>query len=118
MDEVFEICDQEWRGLGVLPAGGLRLRQPWNVYDAVTRFGPGKLAVLESSCCQSGLVLSGRIKPHECPAFGVECTPDRPLGAPMVSSEGACAAYYRYGTWKGAEVADGVGGKVEQKCRE
>lgn len=96
MDDVYEICDRPWRGLGVVPAGGFRLRAKWARFDAEKRF-PRALAVVRESCeCRSGDVLTGRIKPTECEHFGSRCTPDSPLGAPMVSTEGACAAYYRY----------------------
>jgi hydrogenase expression/formation protein HypD len=97
VSEVFEVCDRPWRGLGVIPRGGLRLRAPWNRFDAEVRFGRTSLPVLDQTECRSGDVLAGRIKPTACASFGTRCTPDRPLGAPMVSSEGACAAYYRYG---------------------
>jgi hydrogenase expression/formation protein HypD len=96
VDEVYEICDRSWRGFGLLREGGLRLRGAWRRFDAEERFGGCLLPVIDTTLCQSGLVLSGRIKPNECSCFGRECTPDMPLGAPMVSSEGACAAYYRY----------------------
>lgn len=97
MDEVYEICDQSWRGLGVIPRGGFRLRATWAPFDARRRFGVESMAMVrESSECRSGDVLTGRIKPIECEHFGVRCTPESPLGAPMVSAEGACAAYYRY----------------------
>jgi len=96
VDEVFEICDRDWRGLGVIPGGGLKLRQALRHFDAEARFGAASLPIIESGDCKSGDVLAGRIKPTACPSFGQACTPDRPLGAPMVSSEGACAAYYRY----------------------
>lgn len=97
VEEVFEVADREWRGLGVIPHGGLRLREGYRAFDAVERFAVELRGAEEASECRSGLVLLGRMKPDECPAFGVRCTPERPLGAPMVSSEGACAAYYRYG---------------------
>jgi hydrogenase expression/formation protein HypD len=97
VDGVFEVCDRPWRGLGLIPRGGLRLRREWKKFDALARFGDATLPVLESSVCRSGDVLAGRIKPTACPSFGTTCTPDHPQGAPMVSSEGACAAYYRYG---------------------
>lgn len=96
IEEVYEVADCDWRGLGMLLQSGLRLRPSWRCFDATIRFGSCSLPVIETPECQSGLVLAGRIKPHECPSFGGACTPDRPLGAPMVSSEGACAAYYRY----------------------
>ena len=93
---VFETCDRAWRGLGVISHGGVRLRTEYRGFDAEHRFARSRLPVLDVSDCRSGEVLSGRIKPPQCASFGVRCTPDSPLGAPMVSSEGACAAYYRY----------------------
>lgn len=96
LDDVFEPCTRPWRGLGEIPLGGLRLRGPWQAFDAALRFPAPALACGESPLCRSGDVLRGRIKPNLCEAFGRECTPERPLGAPMVSSEGACAAYYRF----------------------
>jgi hydrogenase expression/formation protein HypD len=96
MDDVYEICDRPWRGLGVVSAGGFRLRARWAQFDAEQRFPRGLTVVQESSECRSGEVLTGRIKPTECKHFGVRCAPDSPMGAPMVSTEGACAAYYRY----------------------
>lgn len=97
VSDVFEVCDRPWRGLGVIPRGGLKLRAEFKQFDAEARFGCASLPVLDASECKSGDVLAGRIKPTACPSFATTCTPDRPLGAPMVSSEGACAAYYRYG---------------------
>jgi hydrogenase expression/formation protein HypD len=94
---VFEVCDRPWRGFGVIPRGGLKLRAEFHPFDAEARFGRASFPVLDLSECRSADVLSGRIKPTACPSFGTTCTPDRALGAPMVSSEGACAAYYRYG---------------------
>lgn len=96
VDDVYEICDQSWRGLGTIADGGLRLRDKWARFDAARRFAQLNLPVLESTQCRSGEVLSGRIKPTECEQFSSACTPESPLGAPMVSAEGACAAYYRY----------------------
>ena len=99
MDEVYEVCDTPWRGLGVVRKGGLRLRAEWREWDADLRFphsASSNSASGECERCRSGDVLSGRIKPPECAAFGRECLPETPLGAPMVSSEGACAAYYRH----------------------
>lgn len=98
VDEVYEVCDQAWRGFGVIREGGLRLRPKWSAYDAQQRFAlqAPVLGVVESEECRSHEVLTGRLKPLDCPAFGTRCRPDSPLGAPMVSSEGACAAYYRY----------------------
>lgn len=95
--EVYEVADCSWRGLGRLPAGGLLLRPQWSAYDARRRFtGQRSLADVELPLCRSADVLCGRIRPPECASFGTSCTPETPLGAPMVSSEGACAAYFRY----------------------
>ena len=98
IESIYEPCDRHWRGLELVRAGGLRLRPQWQQYDAESRFAPASLPVLECRECRSGEVLAGRIKPMECEQFGVTCTPESPLGAPMVSSEGACAAYYRFAT--------------------
>jgi hydrogenase expression/formation protein HypD len=98
VQEVFEPCDRAWRGIGIIPVSGYRLREPYAHLDAEKRFPDlGVIESQESDLCISGLVLQGVRKPHACPAFGVQCTPRTPLGATMVSSEGACAAYYRYG---------------------
>jgi len=98
ISRVFEICDRPWRGIGVIPQSGYRLREEFAFYDAERRFPEIQtIDTKESGLCISGLVLQGIKKPHECPAFGKECTPQKPLGATMVSSEGTCAAYYRYG---------------------
>jgi hydrogenase expression/formation protein HypD len=94
--EVYEVCDRPWRGLGVLPNSGLRLRPAYKNMDAAERFAVTAVTVAESPHCRSGDVLQGRIRPDQCAAFGTLCTPDNPLGAPMVSSEGACAAYWKY----------------------
>jgi hydrogenase expression/formation protein HypD len=94
--QVFQVVPRKWRGIGEIPASGLGLAAAYAAFDAEKRFGVAGRRVEESPDCQSGLVLQGRIKPHECPAFGGKCTPEHPLGATMVSSEGACAAYYRY----------------------
>ena len=98
MNEVFEPEDRHWRGLGLIPGGGMRLRREWNDMDAVLRFecGKGRQGADEASGCLAGQVLRGLIRPGECPFFGSSCTPLTPLGAPMVSGEGACAAYYHY----------------------
>lgn len=97
MNEVFEIAPRSWRGIGEIPASGLRLRPAWRSFDAELRFPLSAVEAAEPAECIAGLVLQGLRKPHECAAFAVRCTPESPLGAPMVSSEGACAAYYRYG---------------------
>ena len=94
--EVFRVVPRKWRGIGEIPASGLGLSTAYAAFDAEKRFGLGNHHVDEPADCLSGLVLQGQIKPHECPAFGGKCTPEHPLGATMVSSEGACAAYYRY----------------------
>ncbi len=94
--EVFEVVPRKWRGIGEIPQSGLGLREPYRDFDAERRFALTTGSVEEASECISGLILQGVKKPHECPAFGTRCTPEHPLGATMVSSEGACAAYYRY----------------------
>jgi hydrogenase expression/formation protein HypD len=96
MDDVYEPCDFAWRGLGMVPMGGLRLRQKWARLDARRRFRRSTAPTREPEECRSAEVLTGRIRPTECEQFGTRCTPETPLGAPMVSAEGACAAYYRY----------------------
>jgi hydrogenase expression/formation protein HypD len=97
IDEVFEVCDRKWRGVGTIPKSGYRLRWEYRDHDAERRFEVEDIQTSESSTCISGLVLRGIKKPRDCPAFGKECTPHTPLGATMVSAEGACAAYYAYG---------------------
>jgi hydrogenase expression/formation protein HypD len=94
--EVFEVGDRKWRGIGEIPKSGFRLRNEFSSFDAELLFEVADIRAEESPRCIAGIVLQGLKKPHECPAFAVECTPERPLGAPMVSSEGACAAYYHY----------------------
>jgi hydrogenase expression/formation protein HypD len=96
INKVFVECDRKWRGIGTIPMSGWQLRDEYAEFDAEKRFEVGNINTKESPLCISGLVLQGRKKPNECPAFGKECTPEHPLGATMVSSEGACAAYYRY----------------------
>ena len=95
--EVFELSDRSWRGIGTIARSGWRLSAAYRQFDAEERFQVGHLKVEESSLCRSGEVLQGLIKPNQCEAFGKECTPRTPLGATMVSSEGACAAYFNYG---------------------
>ncbi len=94
--EVFQVVSRRWRGIGEIPASGLGLRADYAAFDAERRFGLAAPEPEAGGECRSGEVMQGRLKPVECPAFGTRCTPDKPLGAPMVSSEGACAAYYRY----------------------
>jgi hydrogenase expression/formation protein HypD len=96
METVFRLGDRSWRGIGVIPASGLLLRERFARFDAVERFGVSHLDPREPEVCIAGEVLQGHRKPPDCPAFGTACTPQRPLGATMVSSEGACAAYHRY----------------------
>lgn len=95
--EVFETGPRKWRGIGEIPLSGLRLREPYAAHDAERRFSVEGVSAPESPDCLAGQVLQGLLRPRECPAFASRCTPESPLGAPMVSSEGACAAYYRYG---------------------
>jgi len=96
LDRVFEVCDRAWRGIGTIPASGYRVRPELERFDAEKRFDLAGITAEESTACIAGEVLQGLKKPHECPEFGTRCTPDRPQGAPMVSPEGACSAYYRY----------------------
>jgi len=97
LDRVFEVCDRKWRGIGLLPKSGLRLRYEYHAHDAERVFEVDDIQTLEPALCISGQVLRGAKKPPDCPAFGTLCTPETPLGATMVSSEGACAAYHAYG---------------------
>ncbi len=101
--DVFEVCDRQWRGIGMIPQSGWQLSAPYREFDAAARFNVENVQTKESPLCRSGDVLQGLIKPNQCPAFGKECTPQKPLGATMVSSEGACAAYYNYGRFVNVE---------------
>jgi hydrogenase expression/formation protein HypD len=103
LKRVFEVTDRAWRGIGVIPRSGWRLSAEYRAFDAEERFQIGGIRTKESALCHSGEVLRGAIKPAQCPAFGKECTPRHPLGATMVSSEGACAAYFNYGRFLSAE---------------
>ena len=94
--EVFQVVPRQWRGVGHIPRSGLGLAPRYAAFDAAVRFDVGGVQAEEPAECLSGLVMQGVLRPDECPAFGVRCTPERPLGAPMVSGEGACAAFYRY----------------------
>ena len=105
IDEVFEVTDRGWRGIGVIPGSGWKLNDAHAEFDAEIKFSVEDIQPCESSLCRAGEVLKGAIKPHECEAFGKECTPRNPLGATMVSSEGACAAYYNYGRYVQLEEA-------------
>jgi hydrogenase expression/formation protein HypD len=97
VEKVFEVSDRKWRGVGMIPKSGYRLREELRDHDAEKIFEVQEIDTQEPSICISGLVLQGVKKPHNCPAFGTLCTPEHPLGATMVSAEGACAAYYAYG---------------------
>jgi len=103
IDEVFERTDRKWRGIGEIPNSGLKLKEKYSNYDAEIIFDVESITAEESSLCIAGEVLQGIKKPIECSAFGKECTPEHPLGAPMVSTEGACAAYFHYGKIKKKE---------------
>lgn len=103
IENVFQPCDRNWRGIGSIPMSGLTLRAEYSQFDAETRFSVAHIQTKESEICIAGEILRGLKKPHQCSAFGTLCTPTRPLGAPMVSSEGACAAYFRFGDIKTLE---------------
>jgi hydrogenase expression/formation protein HypD len=96
IDRVFKTVDRNWRGIGPIPGSGWGLREEYVDFDAEKRFNVASIQTQESAVCIAGQILQGLHKPPQCPAFGVQCTPENPLGAPMVSSEGACAAFYRY----------------------
>ncbi|HXW97576.1 MAG TPA: hydrogenase formation protein HypD [Gemmatimonadales bacterium] len=104
--KVFRLADRQWRGIGAIPRSGLVLREEYADFDAEVRFGLGTMTVAEPAECRAGDVLRGNLKPTQCPAFGTLCTPERPLGAPMVSSEGACAAYYNYARFRGPATTE------------
>jgi hydrogenase expression/formation protein HypD len=106
IDQVFEVCDRKWRGVGSIPKSGYKLRWEFREHDAERLFDVKEIDTKEPVDCISGLVLRGVKKPHHCPAFGKQCTPEHPLGATMVSAEGACAAYYAYG--RHLQNAEGV----------
>lgn len=107
---VFQVVSRQWRGIGEIPQSGLGLRSDYADFDAERIFDVAGMKTKESNECISGLVLRGVKKPFECPAFGTRCTPERPLGAPMVSTEGACAAYYRYRKMiPGKPISNGIG---------
>ncbi len=104
LETVLEVSDRKWRGIGRIPQSGWKLRDEYRDFDAEVKFGVGDIHTQESPLCRSGEVLQGLLKPNECSAFGKECTPQKPLGATMVSNEGACAAYYRYGRFQRATI--------------
>jgi hydrogenase expression/formation protein HypD len=105
---VFEDCDRKWRGIGTIPMSGWKLRSEFEEFDAEKKFEVGSIRSEESPLCIAGTILQGLARPQDCPAYGGACTPEHPLGATMVSSEGACAAYYRYGRLEAAP-AEGTG---------
>ncbi|MCB9158672.1 MAG: hydrogenase formation protein HypD [Caldilineaceae bacterium] len=104
LGDVFTVTDRKWRGIGEIPQSGWRLSDAYRAFDAEVRFQVEDIRTEESPLCRSGDVLRGMLKPNQCPAFGKECTPRTPLGATMVSSEGACAAYYQYGRFAPVEL--------------
>jgi hydrogenase expression/formation protein HypD len=109
--KVFEVSDRKWRGVGTIPRSGFRLRDEFRALDAEHRFNVSAIDTREPEICIAGQILQGIKKPHDCPAFGTECTPQHPLGATMVSAEGACAAYYAYGRHlKSADLVSPEGG--------
>jgi hydrogenase expression/formation protein HypD len=97
VSRVFEVCDRAWRGIGIIPRSGYRLNDEFRDFDAERIFEIADIQTKEPEICISGQILKGLKKPHDCPAFASQCTPQTPFGATMVSSEGACAAYYNYG---------------------
>jgi hydrogenase expression/formation protein HypD len=105
LQEVFTVSDRAWRGIGIIPSSGFELREEYAAFDAARVIKVGTIAAQESPLCIAGQILQGWKKPHDCSAFGHQCTPEHPLGAPMVSSEGSCAAYYHYRRRQGTPAA-------------
>jgi len=103
---VFEVCDRQWRGIGMISRSGYHLQPQFARFDAEQRFAVADITVQESTICVAGEIMQGLKKPCDCAAFGTLCTPEHPVGAPMVSSEGACAAYYQYG--RAMQVEEGT----------
>jgi hydrogenase expression/formation protein HypD len=118
LSEVFEVSDRAWRGIGVIPRSGWKLSEAYREFDAEERFEISGIHTEESALCRAGDVLRGAIKPAECAAFGKECTPRHPLGATMVSSEGACAAYFNYGRFLSAEELASAGSALTGAAHE
>jgi hydrogenase expression/formation protein HypD len=114
VQKVFRLSDRKWRGIGEIPMSGLSLREEFADFNAEHRFQLSGITADEPVECQSGAVLTGNLKPYQCPMFGTRCTPENPMGALMVSSEGACAAYYNYGRFRTAATA--AAGGVEVKA--
>lgn len=115
VSQVFQLVDRQWRGIGEIPMSGLGLRDEFAAWDAEQKFDLRGIRATEPAECRAGDVLRGRIKPIECAAFGTTCTPENPLGAPMVSSEGACAAYWSYARYRGG---DGGGEEFAEQSTE
>ena len=113
--QVFQLVDRPWRGIGEIPMSGLGLRDEFAAWDAERKFDLKGITATEPTECRAGDVLRGRIKPIECSAFGTTCTPENPLGAPMVSSEGACAAYWAYARYRTADDEDSSVQRVENR---
>ena len=97
IDQVMEPCDSQWRGLGVIPGSGLKLRKEYEAYDARLKYLVPSMNGKPNPACRCGDVLQGKCKPSDCRVFGTACTPQHPIGACMVSNEGSCSAYYQYG---------------------
>jgi hydrogenase expression/formation protein HypD len=114
VNKVFEVCDRKWRGVGSIPKSGYKLRWEFRDHDAERLFDVKEIDTKEPESCISGLVLKGVKKPHDCPAFGKQCTPEHPLGATMVSAEGACAAYYTYGRHLESQRRQTAGARVSE----
>jgi hydrogenase expression/formation protein HypD len=108
VSKVFEVGDRKWRGIGTIPMSGYHLREDFARHDAERLFDVAEIATLEPEICISGQILRGIKKPHDCPAFGSLCSPQHPLGATMVSAEGACAAYYAYGRHLNPQGSDAL----------
>jgi hydrogenase expression/formation protein HypD len=108
--KVFTVSHRKWRGVGMIPLSGYQLSEQFHEFDAERRFNVAAIDTAEPAVCISGEILQGIKKPHDCPAFGTACTPQHPLGATMVSAEGACAAYYAYGRGMDASQLVGIGG--------
>jgi hydrogenase expression/formation protein HypD len=118
VERVFRLVDRQWRGIGEIPMSGLGLREAFAPWDAERKFGLDHIRATEPAECRAGDVLRGRIKPVECAAFGTACTPERPLGAPMVSSEGACAAYWASARYRDAARPEDVEGPLAADAAE
>ncbi|MGZ3766613.1 MAG: hydrogenase formation protein HypD, partial [Mucilaginibacter sp.] len=104
IDEIFEVTNREWRGIGEIASSGYGVKDAYSAYDAMKKFKFDMAESHEDPTCMSGDIMKGKIKPNQCPNFGTKCTPVQPLGAPMVSSEGACAAYYYFNVVTADEV--------------